>query len=100
VPIRSQSRVSPKAAIRSYGRTASRAAQAGGVLRAFREDQGRSQEELATAAGLHRTYVSMVERGERNPTLLSLDRVLGALGVSWTEFGECLDRSARGRSSK
>jgi transcriptional regulator with XRE-family HTH domain len=69
-------------------------------LRALREDQGRSQEELGTASGLHRTYIGSVERGERNPTLLSLDRVLSALGVTWSEFGERLDRPARGRASK
>ncbi|RYE84728.1 MAG: XRE family transcriptional regulator, partial [Hyphomicrobiales bacterium] len=38
-------------------------------IKAVREEKGWSQEELAERAQLHRTYVSGVERGVRNPTL-------------------------------
>ena len=55
-------------------------------LRALREDRGWSQEEFADRAGLHRTYVSAVERGVRNPTLSVLERLAKALGVSMTEL--------------
>lgn len=47
----------------------------------LRHERGLSQEALADLAGLHRTYVSGVERGVRNPTLTVIDRMAGALGV-------------------
>jgi transcriptional regulator with XRE-family HTH domain len=40
------------------------------------------QENLAEEAGLHRTYVSGVERGVRNPTILVLERIAKALGTN------------------
>ena len=55
-------------------------------LRALREERGWSQEEFADRAGLHRTYVSAVERGVRNPTLSVLERLAKALGVSIEEM--------------
>lgn len=51
-------------------------------VRECRDKQGISQEELAHRAGLDRTYVGGVERGERNPTILSSLKISGALGVS------------------
>lgn len=50
-------------------------------IRHHRERLGVSQMVLADAAGLHFTYVSSVERGRRNVTLLSVLRLAGALGV-------------------
>jgi transcriptional regulator with XRE-family HTH domain len=52
-----------------------------------------SQEDLADRAGLHRTFVGGVERGERNLSFLSLNRLLEALQISWTKFAGALDRS-------
>ena len=45
-----------------------------------------SQEELAERAGLHRTYVGSVERGERNVALINVDRLARALGLSASEL--------------
>jgi len=50
-------------------------------LKEIREEQGLSQEDLAYEAGIHRTYVSGVERGVRNPTVVVLARLADALGV-------------------
>jgi transcriptional regulator with XRE-family HTH domain len=54
-----------------------------------------SQEDLGFAADLHRNYVGGVERGERNPSFESISRWLVAVGVSWRDFGEALDRQGK-----
>jgi transcriptional regulator with XRE-family HTH domain len=54
----------------------------GTVVREQRSRLGISQEELAGRAGLHRTYVSDIERGARNVSLASIDRLASALEVS------------------
>ena len=59
-------------------------------LRALREARGWSQEEFADRAGLHRTYVSAVERGVRNPTLSVLERLAKALGIKLAELLEAV----------
>lgn len=56
--------------------------QLGARVRALREARDWSQEELAEQAGLHRTYVSAVERGVRNPTVTVMARIAAALEVS------------------
>jgi transcriptional regulator with XRE-family HTH domain len=55
-------------------------------LRQVRERAGISQEKLAELAQLHRTYVSSVERGKRNISLLNIERLATALGVSLREL--------------
>ncbi len=47
----------------------------------LRKEKGWSQEELAFEGGLHRTYVSGVERGIRNPTILIIEKLSKSLGV-------------------
>ncbi len=50
-------------------------------LRKFRRERGFSQEKLAFECGLHRTYISGVERGVRNPTVLVLEAIAKALEI-------------------
>lgn len=54
----------------------------GEELRRARHDAGLTQEELAHKASLHRTYISMLERDRKSPTVEVLIRVAKALGVS------------------
>lgn len=51
-------------------------------VRSLRERTGLSQEQLAEKAGIHRTYLGGVERGERNLGLKNVFRIAVALGVS------------------
>ena len=57
------------------------AAEFGRRVHAARSAHGLSQEALAQAAGVHRTYVGHIERGETSPTLANLVRIAVALGV-------------------
>lgn len=56
--------------------------QVGLNVQRIRREQGLSQEELAFRSGLHRTYISGVERGVRNPTVLVLKELADALEVA------------------
>lgn len=53
----------------------------GRTLRALRTERGMSQEDFAEFLGVHRTYMGGIERGERNLTLKSVERIADRLGV-------------------
>ncbi len=50
-------------------------------LRAYRETHGLSQEAFAAVVGVHRTYMGGLERGERNLTLKSVERIAARVGL-------------------
>ena len=60
-------------------------------LRAHRQQKNMTQEELAEKANLHPTYIGQAERGEKNLTLLSLEKLLSALDISFSEFFEHIE---------
>ncbi len=55
--------------------------QFGNKVREKRRNQGISQEELANRAGLHRTYIGMIERAEKNITLENISKIAAALDL-------------------
>ena len=55
-------------------------------IREYRTKRGLSQEELAHRAELHTAHLGRIERGEKNPTLESIEKIINALGVSFEEF--------------
>ncbi len=61
-------------------------------IRSLRAERGLSQEGLAERAGLHRTYVGGIERGERNPTIRNLEQISRALAVSLSVLVKGIDR--------
>ncbi|MBA3885982.1 MAG: helix-turn-helix transcriptional regulator [Acidobacteria bacterium] len=58
----------------------------GFTVRRLRKARGLSPEELGFAAGLDRSYVGGIERGERNVSLVNLERLAKALSLSLTEM--------------
>lgn len=58
----------------------------GDRVRELRASKGISQEELGYKADLHRTYIGMIERAEKNITLINIEKIAIALGVSINEL--------------
>ena len=52
----------------------------------IRKERNISQEKLAELAGLHRTYIGMIERAEKNITLFNIEKIAKALGVKISEL--------------
>jgi transcriptional regulator with XRE-family HTH domain len=53
----------------------------GDKVRELRKEKGLSQEELSYKADLHRTYIGMIERAEKNITLTNIEKIAKALDV-------------------
>jgi transcriptional regulator with XRE-family HTH domain len=60
--------------------------QLGKQVREIRTAQGYSQESLADAAGLHRTYIGAIERGEQNVSIENVARIANSLDVKIAEL--------------
>lgn len=58
----------------------------GEKVREERHKLGLSQEELASRAGVHRTYIGMIERAEKNITLENIEKVAKALKITLSNF--------------
>ncbi len=58
----------------------------GQKVKKARREQKISQEELAFKAGLHRTYIGMIERAEKNITLLNIEKIANALNININYF--------------
>jgi transcriptional regulator with XRE-family HTH domain len=50
-------------------------------VRELRKEKGLSQEELSFKTGLHRTYIGMIERAEKNITLTNIEKIAKALDI-------------------
>jgi restriction endonuclease control protein len=60
----------------------------------LRNKNNLSQEGLSELAEIHRTYLSEVEGGKRNPTLTVLKRIVDALGLSMSEFFRIVEENS------
>jgi transcriptional regulator with XRE-family HTH domain len=58
----------------------------GKAIRRRRRELDLSQEELAEMAELHRTYISNIERGELNPSLETMEKLVNALNISFADL--------------
>ena len=64
----------------------------GFAVKLRREQLGLTQEDLAEKAGIHRTYLSDVERGTRNLSLLNIERLAAAMVVTMAELFAAVER--------
>jgi transcriptional regulator with XRE-family HTH domain len=64
----------------------------GFALKTRREALGLTQEDFAERAGIHRTYLSDVERGSRNICLMNIERIAAALSLPLSEFFRLVER--------
>lgn len=68
-------------------------------IKELREKSGLTQEELAFISNLHRTYIGMIERAEKNITIATLFKISNALGVSIKEIMQDFDDKPEGKVS-
>lgn len=68
----------------------------GDRVRALRLKQGLSQEDFAFKCGIDRTYISGIERGRRNPSLRSVERIAKTLRVSLGKLFDSVEGGSAG----
>lgn len=64
----------------------------GELIKQIRKEKGISQEELGFRSNVHRTYIGMIERGEKNITLENIEKIAKGLGVSMKLIFEQLEK--------
>jgi len=65
----------------------------GFAVKVRREELGLTQEDLAHTAGIHRTYLSDVERGTRNLSLINIELLASSLSLPISELFKLIERS-------
>ena len=70
------------------------------VLRRLRQEKKFSQEKFAFEAGLHRTYVSQLERGLKSPSLETMGQIAKVLGIKLSALMKMVEVAPRGASAK
>jgi transcriptional regulator with XRE-family HTH domain len=72
----------------------------GDALKQLRNDKGLSQEELGFESGYHRTYISLLERGKKSPSLKTIFQLAKALDVTPSDIMDRLQAMVTGSSVK
>ena len=72
----------------------------GKVLQRLRKDKGLSQEELGFESGYHRTYISLLERGKKSPSLKTIFQLANTLDVAPSDLMERLQTSCVNAAGK
>jgi transcriptional regulator with XRE-family HTH domain len=58
----------------------------GARIKMLRQEKGLTQEQFAKKCGLHKNYIGMIERGERNPSLLNIEVIAKGLEISISDL--------------
>ena len=70
------------------------------VLCRLRKEKKFSQEKFGFEAGLHRTYISQLERGLKSPSLSTLSLICGTLNITMSEFILMVEKEMGGTNDK
>ncbi|WP_372364907.1 helix-turn-helix domain-containing protein [Candidatus Uabimicrobium sp. HlEnr_7] len=65
------------------------------VLKRLRKEKEESQESFSFSIGIHRTYISQLERGLKSPSLRTIEKICKALEISITEFFSQVEQEQR-----
>ncbi len=63
----------------------------GQILKKLRTERDISQEDFAADAGLHRTYISQLERGLKSPSLRTIEKICDVLNISMVQLMQCIE---------
>lgn len=67
------------------------------TIKKLRLEKKLTQDDLAYLSGLDKTYISLIERGKRNPTVLSLYAICRSLEISLSEFFTIIEENEKAR---